>query len=75
MARPVPPVLLDTAVQESLKVPAGVWRATFEAFLQADVAEELGSVQAPTLIIWGEADPFCPWRPRKISCGRSHARS
>ena len=69
VARPVPPGLLDTAVQESLKVPARVWRATFEAFLQADVAAELGSVQAPTLIISGEADPFCPWRAQEDLLG------
>jgi non-heme chloroperoxidase len=60
VARRVPPGLLDTAVQESLKLPARVWRATCEAFLQADVSEELGRIQAPTLIIWGDADPFCP---------------
>lgn len=65
VAWPVPRRLLDTAVQESLKVPARVWRATYEAFLEADVAQELGSVQAPTLILWGEADPFCPWRAQE----------
>jgi pimeloyl-ACP methyl ester carboxylesterase len=60
IAQPVPPGLLDAAGEESLKVPARVWRATFEAFLAADVAEELARVEAPTLIIWGDADPICP---------------
>jgi len=34
LARPVPPRLLETVVAESLKVPARVWRATFQGFLE-----------------------------------------
>jgi pimeloyl-ACP methyl ester carboxylesterase len=60
VARPVPPGFLDAVVQESLKLPARVWRATFEACLEADVAEELERIQAPTLIVWGDADLICP---------------
>lgn len=58
MARPVPSGWLDTAVQESLKVPARVWRAAYEACLEADVARDLGKIQAPTLIAWGDRDAF-----------------
>ena len=60
VTRPVAPGVLDTAVQESLKVPAHVWRATCEGFLQEDLAEDLGRIKAPALIIWGDADPLCP---------------
>ncbi len=59
LARPVPPAFLDTVVRESLKVPARVWRATFEGFLEADFSAQLGEIKAPTLIVWGDRDAIC----------------
>jgi pimeloyl-ACP methyl ester carboxylesterase len=59
LARPVPPALLDTAVDESARVPASVWRATFAEFLQADHTDRLPSIDAPTLIVWGDQDAIC----------------
>jgi pimeloyl-ACP methyl ester carboxylesterase len=59
VARPVPEEVLDGAVQESLKVPARVWRAVFEGFLEDDVAGALGRIEAPTLVVWGDRDAFC----------------
>jgi non-heme chloroperoxidase len=47
-------------VLESLKVPARVWRAAFEGFLEDDFAGEFGKIKAPTLIVWGARDTFCP---------------
>jgi non-heme chloroperoxidase len=47
-------------VQESLKVPAGVWRAAFEGFLEDDFVGEWGKIKATTLIVWGGQDTFCP---------------
>jgi non-heme chloroperoxidase len=60
LAQPVSPAFLDTVVQESLKVPAHVWRAAFEGFLEGDFVGELEKIDAPTLIIWGARDTFCP---------------
>jgi non-heme chloroperoxidase len=51
LARPVPQTLLDTVVQESLKVPACVWRAAFAALLDTDFSGETGKIAAPTLIV------------------------
>ena len=45
-------------MQESLKVPARVWRAAFAALLETDFSGELGTMKAPTLIVWGERDAF-----------------
>jgi len=56
VVRPVPDVFLDAMVQESLKVPAYVWKATFEGLLEDDFSGELASIQAPTLVIWGDRD-------------------
>jgi non-heme chloroperoxidase len=62
LAHPVPPEFLDTVVRESLKMPARVWRAAFEGFLENDFADELGKIQAPTLILWGTEDAFASRR-------------
>ena len=59
LAQPVPSEFLDAVVQESLKVPARVWRAAFEGFLEDDVAGALGRIQRPTLIVWGARDAIC----------------
>jgi pimeloyl-ACP methyl ester carboxylesterase len=57
LARPVPPEFLDTVVRESLKLPARVWRAVLrEGLLDAGFSAELGKIQAPTLIFWGDRD-------------------
>jgi non-heme chloroperoxidase len=59
LTRPVPPPFLATVVQESLKVPARVWRAALGALVTTDFSRELGRIEAPTLIVWGDRDAFC----------------
>jgi pimeloyl-ACP methyl ester carboxylesterase len=58
--QPVPKSFLETLVQESLKVPARVWKATFEGLLEDDSSEELDKIKAPTLIVWGNQDAIVP---------------
>ncbi len=60
LAQPVPDTFFETVVNESLKVPARVWKATFLTFLQEDWSSELGKITTPTLIVWGDQDAFCP---------------
>jgi pimeloyl-ACP methyl ester carboxylesterase len=61
LAQPVPPEFIDAVVSESLKVPAGVWRAALrEAHLEADDTGELGAIAAPTLIVAGQHDTIHP---------------
>ena len=50
--------LIDAVVRESLKVPARVWRAVFQSFLEDDFSADLGKITAPTLIVWGDRDAF-----------------
>jgi non-heme chloroperoxidase len=58
LTRPVPPVFLDAAVREGLKVPAFVWKAVFASRwrLEGDYSAELSRIRAPTLIVWGDQD-------------------
>jgi non-heme chloroperoxidase len=60
LAQPISATFFETIVQESLKVPARVWQALFSTFLQEDWSTELGKITAPTLIIWGDQDRYCP---------------
>lgn len=60
LAQPVPQKFVETMVQENLKVPARVWRATFEGLLEDDSFGELNKIVAPTLIVWGDRDAFLP---------------
>jgi pimeloyl-ACP methyl ester carboxylesterase len=60
VAKPLPPGLLDTFVQESLKAPARVWREIFAGMIEANHRPRLGVISAPTLILWGDRDTLIP---------------
>ena len=60
LVQPIPPDFFDTVMRECLKVPARVWRAAFDGLLEDDFADELNRITAPTLIVWGRHDAFCP---------------
>ncbi|HEY7034191.1 MAG TPA: alpha/beta hydrolase [Thermomicrobiales bacterium] len=62
LAKPIPPAFLDLAVAESLKVPARVWRAVFANLVETDFSAELSQIAAPTFVVWGDQDAFCPRR-------------
>jgi pimeloyl-ACP methyl ester carboxylesterase len=54
----IAPALLDQLTDELLKVPANVWKAMFAGLLHYDDVAELHRVTAPTLLVWGDADPL-----------------
>lgn len=60
LAQPIPQPFFETIVQENLKVPAFVWRATFEGIMEDDSFGDLHTIKAPTLIIWGDRDTILP---------------
>lgn len=56
---PVPEEFLSTAVSQSLKVPARVWRDYYAGvILTVNDTARLREIVAPTLILWGEQDAF-----------------
>jgi pimeloyl-ACP methyl ester carboxylesterase len=48
--------LIDTLVDEVMKVPARVWHEMFGALLLYDDTAELSCISTPSLLIWGSAD-------------------
>jgi pimeloyl-ACP methyl ester carboxylesterase/Flp pilus assembly protein TadD len=53
-----PANFMDRIIAESMKVPARVWKAVMAGMLAGDGKTQLGRIQAPTLIVWGESDAF-----------------
>jgi pimeloyl-ACP methyl ester carboxylesterase len=60
VAREVPEAVMATLCEETLKVPARVWRDAFEGLLAAEPPLETGRISAPTLIVWGARDALLP---------------
>lgn len=54
----VPDDVMDLLIEESLKTPAHVWRATLRGLLDADVRASRAQITAPTLLISGSGDAF-----------------
>lgn len=58
LAGAVPDAFLETIIEESLKVPARVWRASFEGLLEDDFVDDLERLRVPSLLFWGDRDGF-----------------
>jgi len=58
--RPIPASFLETAVEDSLKVPASVWKQALSGLLQEDHSSRLPGLAAPTLILNGDQDTLFP---------------
>jgi non-heme chloroperoxidase len=57
---PVPESFFETVVQESLKVPAHVWKGVVGSDVQEDYLTGLDEIEASTLIVSGDQDRYCP---------------
>ena len=56
VAHPLPQAFLDLVVQESLKVPARIWKQALRSALNTDFSNELPKIKVPTQLIWGNLD-------------------
>lgn len=56
--RPIPESFLDTAVAESLKVPASIWKQALDGLLAEDHSAQLSQITAHTFVFWGDQDGF-----------------
>jgi pimeloyl-ACP methyl ester carboxylesterase len=60
LAGPIPAAFLETAIAESLKVPARVWQDALAGLLEDEHVARLSDIAAPTLLVWGDQDAFVP---------------
>ena len=60
LALPVPSEYLEMVIDESLKLPAHVWRAAVRGLVDHVAPTARGQIGAPTLLLWGELDEICP---------------
>jgi pimeloyl-ACP methyl ester carboxylesterase len=70
----VPDELVDTLIDESLKVPARVWKETLRGLIEADMPADLDRILAPTLLISGDRDAFVSSDQDVILAGIPDAR-
>ena len=59
-AIPIAREQMEIFVNESLKVPARVWRGAAAGMMADAHVARLGDITAPTLILWGDRDVFAP---------------
>ncbi|WP_405884825.1 alpha/beta hydrolase [Streptomyces sp. NBC_01136] len=60
VARPMARGLIETMIDEGLKLPAYVWKETLSGLLGTDLPATLAGVLVPTLVIWGDQDGLLP---------------
>jgi len=56
----VPDWYIEDRVRDGLRLPAHVWRDTLTGLITALAPTEMGTITAPTLIIWGDRDDLLP---------------
>lgn len=61
-----PAEFIQTAVSESLKVPAAVWKQALEEMLAEDHVAQLGRITAPTLILYGDLDGIFTYEDNRL---------
>jgi pimeloyl-ACP methyl ester carboxylesterase len=73
--RAVPRWYLDDRVRDGARVPARVWRATFEGLVAATPPTDQGTITAPTLILGGEHDDLLGHDLEALAAAIPDARS
>jgi pimeloyl-ACP methyl ester carboxylesterase len=53
---PVSESYVEDRVRDGVRLPAHVWRETFNGLLEATPPTDIASITSPTLIVWGERD-------------------
>jgi len=59
LADPIDSAYYNLLVDEGIKVPSSVFKATLAELMQADFTGQLNQINAPSLIFWGNKDAFC----------------
>ncbi len=70
LAGEVPDWYLADRVEESARIPAGVWKRSLAGLVTSPPPIETGLISAPTLIIWGDHDDLLPRAGQLYLAGR-----
>ena len=73
--QPVPRWYLDDRVRDGTRVPAHVWRATFEGLVTATPPTDQGPVTAPTLVLRGDHDDLLAGEHQDLAAVIPQART
>lgn len=55
--KPLPGSVHAALLEDALQLQARVWKEAFRSRLATDMRHEVSAVVAPTLLLWGDADP------------------
>jgi pimeloyl-ACP methyl ester carboxylesterase len=58
VTKPLAPEFFATILGETGRLPGYVWRNAFREILRTDLTAGVGTIKAPTLIIWGDKDTY-----------------
>lgn len=68
--RPVPGWYLEDRVRDGVRMPAHAWTKILAGLTSATPPTEAGSIQAPTLIIYGGRDDLLPLQDQEVLAAR-----
>lgn len=72
---PVDAEFLDHERRDACAVPARVWHALLQELATSEFGRRSTEITTPTLIVWGERDPFFDAKAQEILCNTiPHAR-
>jgi rifampin ADP-ribosylating transferase len=57
----VPDAFLEQMIEVACAVPANVWKSALLGLIEATPPTETGTIDAPTIVLWGEDDAFLPF--------------
>ncbi|HYV55380.1 MAG TPA: alpha/beta hydrolase [Chitinophagaceae bacterium] len=60
IVRPIDSSRLKLFIDESLKMPARIWKEVNDGFMSVDYTKALHKINQPVLIFWGDKDQICP---------------
>lgn len=56
LAQTVPQAFLQVILEETMKVPARVFKEFFKDLIETDLSPDLNRISAPALLVWGDQD-------------------
>jgi non-heme chloroperoxidase len=72
LTHPVPSEFFEMVVEESLKLPARVWREAFKGLIEDDFSGELRRITAPTRLFWGDLDRYATRAQQELILSSIH---